>query len=271
MTAAGAMPGGIAGATAGAGVGAIAAVTAGATAGGGRACGRIADRAGDGWARLAAIALLLGGLLTLLGLAGCGTPYATVPDSLGRPVMLLGHDPVAYFTQGAPVRGRADQVVNLPQRSYYFASAANKALFEAAPARYEPQYGGFCSSGAAFAVKLGSDPSAWQVYQGRLFIFGDVLGHAAWGVDPAWNVAHADRLWPGIANSGWRAQSLRAYASKVPHYLTGAQIQAQWVAQNPGQTWPVFDTGGMLNNLFVKPPGWRAAEGYGQPALGYPP
>lgn len=209
-------------------------------------------------------------LAGLTSLAGCGTPYATVPDGAGRPVMLLGHDPVAYFTQGLPVRGQAGHVVNLPERSYYFASAGHKALFEADPARYEPQYGGFCASGAAFAVKLGSDPTAWQVYQGRLFIFGDVLGHTAWGVDPAWNVANADRLWPAIAANGWRAQSLRAYASKVPHYLTGAQIRDQWQAQNPGKTWPVFDTGGMLNNLFFKPPGWRAAEGFGQPALGYP-
>ena len=26
-----------------------------------------------------------------------------------------------------------------------------------------------------------------------------------------------------------------------------------------------------VTNMFLKPPGWRAAEGYGQPALGYPP
>ena len=38
-------------------------------------------------------------------LAGCGTPYATVKNSAGDPVMLLGHDPVAYFTQGKPGRG----------------------------------------------------------------------------------------------------------------------------------------------------------------------
>ena len=91
-------------------------------------------------------------------LAGCGTPYATVPDAAGRPVMLLGHDPVAYFTRGAPQRGSADFVVSLPERSYYFASAESKALFAAAPARYEPQYGGFCSSGAAFAIKLAATP-----------------------------------------------------------------------------------------------------------------
>ena len=203
-------------------------------------------------------------------LAGCGTPYATVPDAAGRPVMLLGHDPVAYFTRGAPQRGSAEFVVSLPARSYYFASADNKALFVAAPARYEPQYGGFCASGAAFAIKLGSDPTAWQILDGRLFIFGDVVGQSAWGVDPAWNVAHGDRLWPEMAARGWRGQSLGAYLNKVPHYQTGPQIRAQWEAKNPGQVWPPFNPGGMVQNLFLKPPGWRAAEGFGQPALGYP-
>lgn len=209
-------------------------------------------------------------LVMLTWLSGCGTPFATVPDAAGRPVMLLGHDPVAYFTRGQAVRGSTQHVVNLPERSYYFASPEHKALFESAPARYEPQYGGFCASGAAFAVKLGSDPTSWQIRDGRLFIFGDVLGQTAWGLDAAWNIAHADRLWPGIADRGWRAQSLLAYADKVPHYLTGAQIREQWQARHPGQAWPSYDPGGMLQNLFLKRPGWRAAEGFGQPALGYP-
>ena len=211
-------------------------------------------------------------IAALLGLAGCGTPYATVPAAGdGRPVMLLGHDPVAYFTRGQPARGDPKLRVNLPERTYYFASAEHKALFEANPAKYEPQYGGFCASGAAFAVKLGSDPTSWLIRDGRLFIFGDILGQTAWGVDPPWNIEHADRLWPQIKDKGWRGASLAAYLNKVPHYLTGAQIKAQWEAKNPGQTHPTFDPGGMVNNLFLKKPGWRAAEGFGQPALGYPP
>lgn len=209
-------------------------------------------------------------MLMLFTLAACGTPWATVSDGAGRPVMLLGHDPVAYFTRGQPTRGLPELVVDLPERSYYFASAENRALFVANPGRYEPQYGGFCSSGAAFAVKLGSDPSAWVLRDDRLFIFGDVLGKTAWSLDPAWNVEHADQLWPHIAERGWRAQSLHAYVDKVPHYLTGAQIRAKWQARNPGQQWPGYDTGGMVTNLFLKSPGWRAAEGFGQPALGYP-
>jgi hypothetical protein len=205
-------------------------------------------------------------------LVGCGTPYATVPSAAtGKPVMLLGHDPVAYFTRGAPARGQPQWRVDLPERSYYFASAEHKAMFEANPARFEPQYGGFCASGAAFAVKLGSDPGAWTIRDWRLFIFGDIIGQTAWSVDPAWNIAHADRLWPQIADRGWRGQSLSAYIDKVPHYLTGAQIRAQWEAQNQGRAYPNYDPGGMVNNLFLKRPGWRAAEGFGQPALGYPP
>lgn len=210
-------------------------------------------------------------LLAAALLAACGTPYATVPDSQGRPVMLLGFDPVAYRSNGAPTRGSPEFVVELPSRSYYFATAQNKALFIADPKRYEPQYGGFCASGAAFAVKLGSDPTAWVIRDDRLFIFGDVIGRTAWQLDPAWNVEHADKLWPVIADNGWRAQSLSAYANKVPHYLTGAQIKAQWQARHPGQSYPSYDPGGMVTNLFLKLPGWRAAEGFGQPALGYPP
>ena len=210
-------------------------------------------------------------LLALVALSGCGTPYATAPSRVdGRPVMLLGFDPVAYFTRGKPMRGDPALRVDLAERSYYFASVEHRALFLGAPERYEPQYGGFCASGAAFAVKLGSDPSAWLIRDGRLFIFGDVLGQTAWGVDPQWNIEHADRLWPDIKVKGWRGASLAAYINKVPHYLTGAQIRAQWEAKNPGQAFPSYDTGGMVNNLFLKSPGWRAAEGFGQPALGYP-
>ncbi len=204
-------------------------------------------------------------------LAGCGTPYATVSNGSGQPVMLLGHDPVAYFTRGEPTRGSPQHQVALAERTYYFASPEHRAMFIAEPARYEPQYGGFCASGAAFAIKLGSDPTAWQIFDGRLFIFGDVIGKTAWQLDPAWNVGHADRLWPVMRDTGWRAQSLGSYLVKVPHYLTGADIRAAWEARNPGRSYPTFDPGGMVANLFMKPPGWRAAEGFGQTALGYPP
>ena len=67
-----------------------------------------------GWERW--VGLLM--WVALVGLYGCGTPYATVANSDGRPVMLLGHDPVAYFTRQQPLRGDPALRVGLPQRSY---------------------------------------------------------------------------------------------------------------------------------------------------------
>ncbi|MEO7760271.1 MAG: YHS domain-containing (seleno)protein [Casimicrobiaceae bacterium] len=215
----------------------------------------------------------LGALIAVLAAAllmqGCGTLYATAKNPRGDDVMLLGHDPVAYFTDARPVRGSREISSTLSGRSYYFASVAHKQVFDADPARYEPQYGGFCSDGAAFGIKMSTDPGEFEIVEGRLFIFGDILGHEMWKLDPAWNIAHADRLWPEAGNTGHRWQSLKRYIFKVPHYLTGRELTDEWRRRNPGKSL-TYDPGGMLDNLFLKPTGWRAAEGFGQPAVGYP-
>ena len=80
------------------------------------------------WLALAAVVALL---------QGCGgTLYATVKDSAGRDVMLVGRDPVAYFTQARPVPGRASIAVELSNRTYYFASEQHRAMFLAAPEKF---------------------------------------------------------------------------------------------------------------------------------------
>lgn len=202
-------------------------------------------------------------------LAGCGTTHATVETSRGEQLMLLGYDPVAYFREGKPVRGRHAMAHDHEGRTYYFSSPANRAQFAAAPARYEPQYGGFCANGAAYAVKLGSDPTHFEIRDGRLFIFGDILGHEFWLLDEKANIERADRLWPSIKDQGWRHASLKAWISKVPWYKTGRELMAEWEARHPGRKLS-YDTGGMIDNLFFKRPGWRAREGFGQERLGVP-
>jgi len=208
-------------------------------------------------------------ILAALVLSGCGTTHATITTSRGEELMLLGFDPVAYFTDGKPVRGKHTINASFEGRTYYFASAEHRAAFAAAPARYEPQYGGFCSNGAPYAVKLGSDPTQFEIRDGRLFIFGDILGREMWLLDEKENIAHADALWPEIRDKGWRAQSMKAWIFKVPWYRTGRELMVRWREKHPGQSLD-YDTGGFLNNMVLKYPGWRAREGYSQPALGVP-
>jgi YHS domain-containing protein len=207
--------------------------------------------------------------LAALGVSGCGGTHATIRTSRGEDLMLLGFDPVGYFTDGRSVRGKHTIAATYDGRTYYFASAEHRAAFVASPSKYEPQYGGFCSNGAAYAVKLGSDPTQFEIRDGRLFIFGDILGHEMWLLDERENIAHANALWPGIEGSGWRAQSLRSWTFKVPWYRTGRELMARWRERHPGKAIE-YDTGGVFTNVVLKYPGWRAREGFSQPALGVP-
>jgi YHS domain-containing protein len=216
-----------------------------------------------------AIARFLSVACLALAVYGCGGTHATIRTSRGEDLMLLGFDPVGYFADGRAERGKHTIPATFEGRTYYFASIEHRAAFAAAPARYEPRYGGFCSNGAAYAVKLGSDPTQFEIRDGRLFIFGDILGHEMWLLDEKENIAHADALWLEIADNGWRAQSLRAWTSKVPWYRTGRELMARWREKHPGRTID-YDTGGVFTNVALKYPGWRAREGFSQPALGVP-
>jgi YHS domain-containing protein len=196
--------------------------------------------------------------------------HATAPNTQGEEVMLLGHDPVAYFTLKKPTRGQPQIRTDLPGRTYYFVSAEHKALFDAAPAKYEPQYGGFCANGAPYKIKLGSDPTEFIIHNDRLFIFGDILGREMWLLHRDENIVHADKVWPEIAAQGWRGLTIMSLVNKVPWYRTGSELHAEYERRNPGKKLN-YDLGGMIKNLLLKRPGWRAAEGFGQPALGWAP
>jgi YHS domain-containing protein len=204
-----------------------------------------------------------------ISFSACGTMYATVKDRQGRDVMLLGHDPVAYFTEAKPVKGRTDIASAVGGRTYYFASEEHRIMFDASPEKFEPQYGGFCSNGTPFKVKLGSDPAEWEIVDGRLFIFGDLGGRETWKLERDFYIKKADEYWPEIVHKGWRGQSFKAiYLQHVPHYQTGWDQIAKWEAKH-GKPFPKEKHGNVLLHFF-RVPGWRAAEGYGIPAVGWP-
>jgi len=56
-----------------------------------------------------------------------------------------GYDPVAYFTDGTPVRGTGFHVTVVDGVTHAFANAEHRKLFEASPQKYLPAYGGSCA------------------------------------------------------------------------------------------------------------------------------
>lgn len=148
--------------------------------------------------------LLLGAAAA--GLAGparaaSGPLPKTVPVNTlgsGDGVAIRGFDPVAYFREGAPRRGLAEHSIVRDEAVWRFASAENKALFAADPLRYLPAFGGFCAYGTSRGYLVKTEPEAWSIISGRLYLNYDLGTRTTWLRDTAAYIARAERLWPTL-------------------------------------------------------------------------
>jgi len=135
--------------------------------------------------------------LALLGVAACaspaGEPRAPVNSDAG--LALRGYDPVAYFERGAATPGDAAYTTRYGGIEYRFASDAHRARFEAEPARYLPQYGGYCAIAMAWDRVADVDPEAWAIVDDRLFLNNSTLAHALWQLGRRRNIEAADEHW----------------------------------------------------------------------------
>ena len=105
-------------------------------------------------------------------------------------VAIKGYDPVAYFTEGKPVKGDPSISHDWDEARYLFANAHNRAAFAAAPDKYAPQFAGLCATGLAFGQKVEADPQAWKVVDGKLYLFSSIPAKEVVDKDPG-VLAHA--------------------------------------------------------------------------------
>ena len=89
-------------------------------------------------------------------------------------LVIKGHDPVAYFTEGKAVKGDPKYSLDWDEGRYHFANARHRDMFAANPEKYAPQFGGYCT-GSMSANKVNeADPDAFVIKDGKLYVFGDV-------------------------------------------------------------------------------------------------
>lgn len=111
---------------------------------------------------------------------------------------IKGYDVVAYFTDGKPVEGSSDHEFEWNGATWRFASAQHRNLFAKDPAKYAPQYGGFCAFGVSRGYAVGIDPAAWKIVGGKLYLNYDRDVQAEWVKDIPGSIARADANWPKI-------------------------------------------------------------------------
>ena len=138
---------------------------------------------------LASLALML---VVPLALAGKPPVFATGDGAI------RGYDPVAYFSNGQPTRGKPEFKTEWQGATYYFASAENRDRFRADPEAYAPQYGGYCAYAVSQGYTAPVDPNAWKVVDGKLYLNYSTGVQKRWQQDISGHIRAADMHWPSV-------------------------------------------------------------------------
>jgi YHS domain-containing protein len=150
-------------------------------------------------------AVMAAAVVALLVVAGGGSALAGSMVNTGYfgGVAIMGYDPVAYFTEGRPLKGSPEFQHEFLGETWHFASAANRDAFAADPVAYAPQYGGYCAGEVVQAdvttgVTTNIDPRAWRIIDGKLYLFYD-RGYAQhFEANAPDLLVKADANWPKV-------------------------------------------------------------------------
>jgi YHS domain-containing protein len=134
--------------------------------------------------------------------AGTGSAFADDSVNTGYfgGVAIMGYDTVAYFTDGKAVKGSEEFSYDWLGTPWHFASKKHMEMFMSEPAKYAPQYGGYCAGEVALheSVTVNIDPEAFKIIDGKLYLIYDA-GNADTFADNADDlVPKGDAKWPVI-------------------------------------------------------------------------
>ncbi|MFD2523381.1 YHS domain-containing (seleno)protein [Emticicia soli] len=111
-------------------------------------------------------------------------------------VAINGYDPVAYFTESKAIEGKEAFSFVWNETKWLFSSQQNLDAFKANPAKYAPQYGGFCAFGVSEKHKSPTDPDAWTIVDDKLYLNYSKKVKELWSKDIPNRIQKANDNWP---------------------------------------------------------------------------
>lgn len=139
-------------------------------------------------------------LLSTLVLVAAATvaKEKTLVNADTNSVVLHGYDPVAYFTEHAAVKGDPKYKATYKGTTFYFASDADKKLFKKDPAKYSPQYGGYCAMAVSMGQLEDADPRMFTIHNDKLLVQRNEKAHQMFMANPDMLHQKADQQWPEL-------------------------------------------------------------------------
>lgn len=115
-------------------------------------------------------------------------------------VAIQGYDPVAFFTEKKPVMGKPEISAKQDGAIYFFATKEHRDLFKKEPAKYVPEFGGYCAYGVSRNKLVKIDVDAFQIVDGKLLLQYDKGVRDTFNKDSKGNLVKANQNWQGLVD-----------------------------------------------------------------------
>ena len=134
-------------------------------------------------------------VIALVALFAATASMADTPVFSTKAGAIRGYDPVAYFKVAEPVKGSAEFTVEWNGATWRFSSAENRDAFRDDPEHYAPQYGGHCAYAMSEGRLASTDPDAWRIVDGKLYLNFSKRVQRRWLKDVPGYIEKADAEW----------------------------------------------------------------------------
>ncbi len=112
-----------------------------------------------------------------------------------RNIALDGYCPVAYHVLKKAVKGNPKYSSTYKGKTYHFVNAKAKKMFDKDPAKFLPEYGGYCTTAMSMGKKLKSNPKLFVLYKGHTYLFSSKKAKAMFEKDPVQHIAEANKVY----------------------------------------------------------------------------
>lgn len=110
-------------------------------------------------------------------------------------IAVNGYDVVAYFTESKPVKGTKNFLYQWQNVYWLFSSKQNLDSFSHNPEKYAPQFGGYCAFGLSEGHKAPTQPDAWTITDGKLYLNYNKDVRELWKKDMNERLIKAEKNW----------------------------------------------------------------------------
>ena len=137
-------------------------------------------------------------ILLMLGLAMAGANAMEPPIYAENGFAINGYDPVVYIENITAKEGSKEFSYDWMGATWKFISAENLDKFMTSPEDYAPQYGGYCAYAVAKGYTATTEPDAFTVHEGKLYLNYNKSVERVWRQNMVNFIEDGDQNWPGV-------------------------------------------------------------------------